>query len=174
MYEIDSRDVVVELTDAPKPDAGAPLPQLLATEDRLLLAYLVSVPDPHWDGTYANMISSDTEGLSVAIVDFRRASAHLFGSPNDEVFAGHPLASRGLHPYSVFEIQNSSWIRKLEMMNSVHRSHDKRRFMADRHHFIFAFHDTTFECVAKDFSYSAFRGSMRSAFVRMLETATMR
>jgi len=174
MYEVDSQDTVEELVSAPRPDIGAPLPQLLVTEHRLILAYLLSEPDPNWDGTYVNMISPETSGLAVAIVDFRRPSAHMFGPPNDEAFEGHPLASRGLHPYGVFEVRGSSWIRKLEKMNSVHPRHEKQRFIANLRHFIFAFHDSTFECIARDFAHVAFRGSMRATFDRMLEMSTTR
>jgi hypothetical protein len=169
MYEVDALDTVFELSDVPRPDVGAPLPQMLVTEHRLLLAYLVSEPDPDWDGTYVNIISPETNDLAVALVDFHLPYAHMFGPPNDEAFDGHPLASRGLHPYAVFEVMGSSWIRKLERMNSVHRCHNKQQFMANRRHVVFAFHDTTFECVAKGFTVQTFRGSMRKAFARMVE-----
>src|SRR5262245_55241111 len=120
MYEVDSLDEVVELTDAVRPDAGAPLPLVLADEGHLHLAYLASDPDPDWDGSYTTVVSPESEGLAVALVRFVRPSAHLFGPPNDEAFAGHPLAARGLHPYAAFEVRHSSWVRRLERMNAVH------------------------------------------------------
>ncbi len=43
-----------------------------------------------------------------AVISFRRHRAFTFGPPNDEAFSGHPLASRGLHPYGAFEMQHSS------------------------------------------------------------------
>lgn len=69
----------------------------------------------------------------------------MFGPPNDEAFAGHPLADRGLNPYSVAEVQRSSWIRGLERMNSVHARHSRERFLEHKRHFVFAFHDSTFK-----------------------------
>lgn len=167
MYEVDAQDEVVELSDAPRPDIGAPLPLVLADEHHLLLAYLVSEPDPAWEGSYTTIVSPDSDGLTVAIVHFRRPSAHLFGPPNDEAFAGHLLASRGLRPYRVFEVRHSSWLGKLERMNAVHPQHDRERFLAGRRHFVFAFHDSTFECVARGFEVEVFRGSMRGALGRM-------
>ena len=89
------------------------------------------------------------------------AYAHMFGPPNDEAFEGHPLSQRGLRPYAVFEVQASSWLASLERMNSVHPYHSAERF-AKYKHFIFAFHDTTFECIAEGFSVSIHRGSVRS------------
>jgi hypothetical protein len=150
VYEVDSLDTVVELEDAPSPDIGAPLPMLLCDEGHLLLAYIVSEPDPAWDGTYVNVVSPESEGMAVACVRFKWPSAHMFGPPNDEAFSGHPLAARGLCPYAVFEVHDSSWIRKLERMNSVHPNHNRERFLEGLRHFVFAFHDSTFECVAED------------------------
>ncbi len=169
MYEVDLLDKVLKLDDAPRPDIGAPLPLVLSDEWRLLLAYIISEPDPAWDGSNVNLVSPDSAGMKIALVSFQLPTAHMFGPPNDEAFSGHPLASRGLCPYGVFEIQNSSWIRKLERMNSVHPSHNRERYLAGLRHFVFAFHDSTFECIADGFRVQAFRGSMRSALSRMVD-----
>ena len=107
------------------------------------------------------VVGPDTDEILVARVTFERPYAHMFGPPNDEAFAGHPLAGRGLRPYSAAEISDSSWIRTLERMNAVHRYHDPARFEVLRH-FIFAFHDTTFECVARQYTTHLERGSIAS------------
>jgi hypothetical protein len=167
MYQVDSLDTVVELKTAPLSDIGAPLPLVIADDYRLILEYLISEPDPNWDGTYVNVVSPNTE-CTVAIVRFHHPYAHFLGPPNDEAFSGHPLASRGLEPYGVFEIDKSSWIRQLERMNSVHPYHDRNRFMKSKRHFVFAFHDTTFECVAEGFDVSAHKGSILSSVERIV------
>lgn len=169
MYEVDSLDTVVELRDVPKPDIGAPHPMVVCDGHNLLLAHLVSEPDPTWDGSYVKVVSPESGGMAVACLRFNWPSAHMFGPPNDEAFSGHPLEPRGLHPYAVFEVHNSSWIRKLERMNSVHPRHDQKRFLDGRRHFVFAFHDSTFECVADGFDVEVIRGSMRSALSHMVE-----
>jgi hypothetical protein len=92
----------------------------------------------------------------------------MFGPPNDEAFTGHPLASRGLEPYAVFEVEQSSWIRQLERMNAVHPNHKPELFASYRH-FVFAFHDSTFEAVADGFEVQLMSGSMRSAVSKMVE-----
>ena len=168
MYEVDSKDVVVELDDAPKSSVGAPIPVVLAGEHDVLLAYYLDI-SAGWDGETIRSVSPDSEGEPVAIVKFAACTAHMFGPPNDEAFTGHPLAERGLRPYAAFEVKNSSWIRKLERMNSVHPYHDKRRFLDKKRHFIFAFHDTTFECVAHGFTAELRTGSVRSMVPHMLE-----
>jgi hypothetical protein len=168
VYEVDDRDTVVEILDVPRPDVGAPLPHLISDEHHVLLAYLINEPDLDWDGSYVNMVGPDTGDQLVALVRFESPNAHMFGPPNDEAFSGHPLASCGLSPYAVFEINDSSWLRRLERMNSVHPHHDRVRFMANRRHFVFAFHDTTFECIAKGFTFEVTRASLQSVLPRML------
>lgn len=144
MYEVDERDEVVELDDVPPIDCGAPLPLVVANEDRLFLAYLVSQPGS-WDDPIPD------HGLltePVAVVEFTGAKATMFGAPNDEAFEGHPLAARGLGCYQAFRVRHSSWIRRLERMNRVHRMHSPEGY-DHLTHYVFAFHDSTFECVAR-------------------------
>ena len=174
VYEVDDLDRVIELPDAPKPDVGAPLPTLVSDEGHLFLAYIVSEPDLTWNGSHVTTVSPESEGLPIAIIRFRLPSAHMLGPPNDEVFGGHPLASRGLQSYAVFEIERSSWIRKHERMNAVHPNHNRERFLAQRRHFVFAFHDSTFECIAESFETNIIRGSMQAAAVRLAELLTDR
>lgn len=167
MYEVDALDTVVESAEAPQPDAGAPLPIVVCDEHHLLLAYAVSFSCASWDGNQITMMSPEWGGMTIACVQFKWPLAHMFGPPNDEAFSGHPLADRGLELYAVSEVHNSSWIRKLERMNSVHRSHNRERFLEGLRHFIFAFHDSTFECVAHGIEVEMLRGSMRSALTHM-------
>lgn len=161
MYQVDERDSVIELRDVPRPDAGAPSPAVVAAEHELDLIYITSEPDPNWDKTYVNVAGSNSAGQLVACVMFERPYAHMFGPPNDEAFAGHPLASRGLSPCAAWEVCDSSWLRALERMNSVHPYHSPDLF-CDLRHFIFAFHDTTFECIAWRYKAQVERGSVAS------------
>ncbi len=149
LYTVDELDKVKRLKDVPLSDIGAPLPIVIANEVYLGLLYYLSEPDPNWDGTDVNVVSTTTDDMAVAIVEFERPTTHTLGPPNNEAFSGHPLASRGLRPYTAFEILDSSWIRQLERMNSVHRCHDRTRFMSDKRHFVFAFHDSVFERIAR-------------------------
>ncbi len=68
-------------------------------------------------------VSPKMSGLPIAIVKFLFYRSYMFGPPNDEVFTGHPLASRGLEPYAVFEVEQSSWIRQQSSTkrHTVHR-----------------------------------------------------
>jgi hypothetical protein len=159
MYSVDERDSVVPLSGAPQASVGAPLPLVLQAELRCLLAFYVKEIDPSWDGTAARAVYPDTDEGPVAIVQFELTRATYLGAPNDEAFEGHPLASRGLRPYGAYEIRDSSWVRALERMNSVHPAHSPGMFRTLRH-FIFAFHGSTFECVARGVSWSVHPGPL--------------
>jgi hypothetical protein len=158
MYEVDARDRVVELDDVPQSSVGAPLPVVVADERTLQLAYYLAVPDADWDGSYVRVVDAATEA-PVILVRFESAYAWFRGPPNDEAFEGHPLASRGLRPYAAFRVDDSSWIRRLERMNSVHEQHAPERFSRLRH-YVFAFHDSTFECVARSFTAVLLEGPL--------------
>ena len=158
MYSVDSEDTVRERKDVPQSSVGAPCPMVLSGEHYLHLAYYLETEEP-WDGSSVRAVGEHSEGEPCALVQFTGAVAHMFGPPNDEAFAGHPLAVRGLQPYGVFEVQNSSWVRTLARMNSVHPQHRPERF-AKYKHFVFAFHDSVFECVSENFELSVHRGSV--------------
>lgn len=162
MYIVDDLDRVQELTDLPQSSGGAPLPVVVAVERALAVAYIVEDRDPNWDGRSVRVINAQTPGEHVAIVEFQRPLAHQFGPPNDEAFHGHPLADRGLHPYAGFEVLSSSWIRALERMNRVHSRHRPQHYAGFRH-FVLAFHDSTFECVAEGYRVVGVREGSLSA-----------
>lgn len=124
------QDILIELTELPQPLPGAPQPVVFADEHRIVLAY--------WE--------KDSD--SIAVVRFQGPCFHQFGPPNEEAIAGHPLASRGLYPCGVFQVKHSSLVQELERRNRVHQYHDPQRF-DDLSHYIFTFHDSTFECVAE-------------------------
>jgi hypothetical protein len=124
-------DRVITLSDWPQPDAGAPMPEVFADDCSLSLMYLT------------------TTGKNV-VIHFPLCSVFTFGSPNDEALAGHPLYDKGLQFYSVHLVENSSWISLLERRNSVHPRHDRRRFLDNKRHYVFTFHDSTLECVVKE------------------------
>jgi hypothetical protein len=124
-------DPIVREIAAPAMDTGAPCPTIAADDHDLSLTYCR--PD----------------GTRVRIV-FTFPLVHYFGPPNDETLQGHPLAAFGLTHYATFEVGNSRWIEELRKMNRVHPRHDDSRF--DRYrHFVWTFHDNTFECLAESF-----------------------
>ena len=95
MYVIDKLDKVVELSDLPWSSVGAPCPVILAGEHCLSIAYFLQDTPADWDGTTIRVVGPDTPGEPAAIVRFVPPYASTFGPPNDEAFAGHPLAKKG-------------------------------------------------------------------------------
>ena len=162
MYLIDERDRVIELKDVPQSSVGAPLPIVLSDESTIVLAYIIQDSSP----------DTDRPGESLALVEFELYQSYMFGAPNDEAFSSHPLAARGLHPYAAFRIDDSSWVRQLERMNSVHPNHNPNKFQ-ELKHFVFAFHDSTFECVAKGFKILEHEGTLEGLLPIMLSRLTL-
>lgn len=174
MYEVDEKDKVVALEGIPQSSVGAPLPHISADEGCVVLAYYLQAAEPGWDGTSIRIVDPVTSNEPIAILRFKGCHSHMSGFPNDEAFTGHPLSSRGLRPYGAFQVEGSSWIRRLERMNSVHRQHRPEHFWKLRH-LIFAFHDSTFECVCREFDIRETSGSIHDAIpemVRLLQRDT--
>jgi hypothetical protein len=166
MYAVDERDRVAELGDVPQSDVGAPCPLVLASEGKLMVVYHVSDVSEGWDGTTVTIVGPDAPGQPAVIVRFSRVTASMFGPPNDEAFSGHPLASRGLHPYGAFEVFDSSWVRRLERMNAVHPRHRPESYATCRH-FVLAFHDSTLECIAQGYTCELTRGPLTALIGRL-------
>lgn len=129
------------------------MPLVVASEHALLLEYSVH-ETPNWRRPESER--SFEPGELLALVEFSLPFAVLFGPPNEEALTGHPLAALGLSAYSAYEVRDSSWIRGLEQMNRVHPHHRAENYASHRH-FIFTFHDSTFECVARDFVATSVR-----------------
>ena len=147
MYTVDKRDRVHELTGVPCPSTATPDPLVLADEDTLVVTYITAKPSSgQADGS---ALPSADEGA--AIVVFRQCYASHFGPPNDEAFASHPLADRGLRPHSAFEVESSSWLRGLEVRNRAHPRHDPRLFQQLRH-WVWTFHNSVLECAAMSYT----------------------
>lgn len=160
-------EYAVPLEGLPPSDAGAPLPHLLADGHRVLLAYYVAEHDPHWDGTYITMIDpAENRDALLAVVKFEGCLSVCMGIPNDEALRGHPLYTRGLEAYAMHLVVNSSWIAELERVNSVH-THHQGGWHEWARHYLFTFHDETFECIARSHEVRLERTGMRSLLERL-------
>ena len=125
MYVVDGRVRVVELHNVPKSSLGAPIPCAVADERHVILADCIQGESPGGDGSTTRVLGPVSVDEPIAVIRFNGCTLPMFGPPNDDAFA---LATRGVHPYGVFRIEDPSWIRKLERMNSVHRSHRPERY----------------------------------------------
>lgn len=143
-------------------DIGAPLPHLFRNDYCAYLSFYVHEPDPKWDGTYVNVVNPNDEApVSLALVEFKSCSIAKLGAPNDEVFHGHPLWGKGLEGYTPLVVKNSKWLEEIKAINKVHDCY-REEYWLNRNHYLFGFHDSTFECIAESFEVSLYKTNMAS------------
>jgi hypothetical protein len=135
------QDTVVELNLGCSPEAAVSGALLLQTEYRAYLTFNAQRPV---DGFF--------EDAGTAIVEIVRCAITKFGYPNDEALGGHPLSPKGLTTYGIYEVQNSSWIAALAKQNRI--TFPDRNNTTLMRHFVFVFHDSTFECLAHNINIS--------------------
>ncbi len=146
---------VVELQVGCYPEAAISGGLLLQTEEEVFLLFNAMSDDKNAEG-YSYRVGT-------AVMEFKCCHLTRFGYPNDEGRPEHPLDQQGLAAiaYSVCEVLNSSWASaEVERMNkSAERIWGAARFQRRSHeqdwpntrHFLVAFHDSIFECLADDF-----------------------
>jgi hypothetical protein len=117
------------------PEAAVSEPVLLQTDDAAILTF-----------SAVCLREGKREDAGYGIVELDLCSLTKFGYPNDEALPGHPLHERGLGGYGVFEVQNSSWKKLKTLQNRVAFPNTPE---STQRHFIFTFHDSTFECIAR-------------------------
>jgi hypothetical protein len=148
-------------------DAGCPRPHLLCNDYKALLAFVLREAEPGAVGATVEAAGPAGEEASpLALVEFKPCFAAKLGSPNDEVHHGHPLQGRGLEGYTAQRVVNSRWLAEVEAVNKVHRCYDPASWRG-RSHYVFWFHDTTFECIAGPFKVELYREGMAAMLARM-------
>ena len=173
MYIVDGDDRVRFFKGVPVPETGAPMTRFLCNDSCVVLSYLIASAQTLPLPKEFTFDEADPYAEHFAIVRFHRYCAVMYGPPNDEALNGHPLYARGLQFYDPQEVEDSSWIRELERMNRVHSRHDPK-FFAKYRHFIFAFHDATFECIAEGLEFELRDGSLEEIHDRMKALLTER
>lgn len=152
MYTIAGNEVLHSLLDLPEPDT-TPLPFVLASLSRGMLG-LEYRASSRW---CLEQHFSREPGLDIyVLLTFHVPRAHYLGPPNEDLLyqgGGHPLRERGLKPYTFVSVFPSPWIAQLERTNRIHPNHSTERF-ASLHHYIFPFHEETFECIAQGYNFS--------------------
>jgi hypothetical protein len=119
------------------PEAAVSAPMLLQTDSSTFLTFRAVTIKP--DGCRAE--------AGTAVIEFDLCFWTSFGYPNDEALSGHPLYGRGLSAYEIFEVRNSHWVHRMNQQNRIPFPNTKGDF--DSRHFIFSFHDSTFECLCQ-------------------------
>jgi len=79
------------------------------------------------------------------------------------------LYGHGQEPYEAQIVMNSPWLREVLAINSVHARHNPDNW-SDTKHFIFWFHDSTFECLASSLTPEVVQDTMANLLVRLAGT----
>jgi hypothetical protein len=133
-------DEIVPLDLGASPDAGVSDAVCLQTEYKTFLTFSASGLTDRispYGGPYL-------EDAGTAVVEFTRCLVSRFGYPNDEARRGIPRY-RGVS-YGIYEVRNSTWIKEVVRMNPHSFPQTRDDYIAK--HYLFAFHDGTFECLA--------------------------
>jgi hypothetical protein len=149
-------------------DAGAPLPFLVSGYMSTFVAFYLP-SDFEFDGTNPRSRSADDVD-HIGVVQFEGVVAAKIGSPNDEVLRGHPLWGHGLELYEAHLVENSAWLQEIIAINRVHARFTESAWRDDRH-YLFAFHDETFECIASEHHVTVERGPMVDVAARLAQRA---
>lgn len=144
-------DTVIQLSLGYEPDAAVSGAVLVQTEQSTFLTF------------NATKLGEDNfyQDAGTALIEFPRCLTTKFGYPNDEALGGHPLSAKMEGAYDIYEVLNSSWVKQLEEQNRV--SFPKTANWQSRH-FIITFHDSTFECLAKDIKITVLNESYEAVF----------
>jgi hypothetical protein len=146
-------DQVVLLDSVPHPAADAAEPFIVASDRRVILAYPIAEADFERFGPF------DPDDDPFCTVLFPDAAFHRLGPPGDVDLEIHPLAMQGLLGYAAHEVVNSSLAAEIATVGSA---------VPALRHFVITFQDSTFECVASDYTvvgvYGAGEIASREAF----------
>jgi hypothetical protein len=137
-------------------DTGAPCPHLLQADNRTFLVFFLLDVDPTWDGTWVRVRHPDSpEAQKLAVVEFEGYICTKMGLPREDAFDVHPLYGKGFVPYRAMSVENSAWVKELETIMAVDHAF-KAECWRELKHYIFPFHDSTFECIALGFTVETF------------------
>jgi hypothetical protein len=85
------------------------------------------------------------EDAGTAVIELIGCSLTKFGYPNDEAWCNIPRTKNLV--YGIYEVHDSEWIQELVTLNRF--SFPETTRWGGRH-FLFLFHDSSFECIARD------------------------
>ena len=144
------------------PDAGAPNPVLLQTDDSAALLFAAR----------ERLVSGKvSEVAGHAIMRSPNCHSTKFGYPNDEAMTGIPRF-QGV-AYGAYEVSGSSWIEDMRELNRY--AFPDTPFLVGAKHFVVVFHDSTFECVGNEveaeFSHEQWESLWPRVYQRQLRYA---
>ncbi|HRE47545.1 MAG TPA: hypothetical protein PLD47_07470 [Aggregatilineales bacterium] len=145
-------------------DVGAPMPHVFANEHWVFLTFLVAD---------SPMIPTEPVSLTYAVVEFLRPVAHRSGSPSEDDQFGHYLCGRGQEIYRAQIVENSAWLREMIDMwkkaNLEDDDSDEKHWQQRIKHYIFWFHDSTFECLARGYEVHTYHDTINAVVEKIIK-----
>ncbi|MGJ8664813.1 MAG: hypothetical protein ACSHW7_00460 [Patiriisocius sp.] len=102
------------------------------------------------------------------MIKFANPLIHKFGSPNSEVLSGHNLYKFGIEFFEAHLIEDSTWLKEISTINSVHRYYKEEKFSKYKH-YLLSFDDNTFECISKDYNITYSKMKMFDLILTILQ-----
>jgi hypothetical protein len=160
-----SPDTIVDLNLGIRPEAAVSGGMLVQTDQSTFLTFNAMQPtermSPH-GGPYM-------ENAGTALFEFQRCLLTRFGYPNDEARWGIPRFEKV--SYGIYEVRNSTWIKEVIQMNRYRFPNTTDDYVSN--HYLFAFHDSTFECLANGFKHEVIQESFEIVLRRITERVAM-
>jgi len=148
-------------------DVGAPMPAFLQTDYGAFLLFYISQETSETHGRSVNIRSTAVD-RGVAVIQFKWCVAFMWG-PGEDKLHTHRLWGKGLGHYAAFMVHNSRWSHALSRLSELNEHQLVRRDWGVFNHYIFTFHDGSFEIVAQDLKISNFDLSMDEIIRRILD-----
>jgi hypothetical protein len=152
-------DEIVELDLGIRPEAAVSGAVCLQTENATFLTFNAVRPTGRMSSSGGPMM----EHAGRAVVRFKRCILSRFGYPNDEARWG--IAKYKGASYGIYEVRNSTWIQEVVRMNRCRFPSTRDDYVAK--HFLFTFHDDTFECLADDMALEVVNEPFEETFRRI-------
>ncbi|RYV00650.1 hypothetical protein SOPP22_17750 [Shewanella sp. OPT22] len=132
----DTKLILIEDT-FPEIMVGAPCPMIFADENVVYLSYY------------------DVED-DVALIKFDHCFEFRMGMPGEDEISKSPYCGLGLLNFETHYVKNSPWLNELESKYKVISdfSRNDRKYI----HYVFTFHDRTFECISSGYSVEKYTG----------------
>jgi hypothetical protein len=154
-------DRIVDLDLGIQPEAAVSGAVVIQTESSTVLTFNAMRPTDEMS-PYGGPYMTDA---GTAIFRLKRCLATRFGYPNDEARGGIPRFKDTV--YGIYEVQNSTWIRDTIRDNRYRFPNTSDDYIG--RHLVFAFHDSTFECLTDDFEFEVSTEPYATILARITE-----
>jgi hypothetical protein len=139
------------------------MPHVFANEGLVFLIFLVA---------HSPMTPTEPVSLTYAVVEFLRPVSHRSGSPAEDEQFRHYLCGKGQEIYRAQTVENSPWLREMIDMwkvNSEHDTSNQEYYRQHIKHYIFWFHDSTFECLARDYEIHTYHDAINAVVEKIIK-----